>query len=150
MTMEEEIYGKIQDVEKKQDSSSISADIAFVALTESGQIDESIAAKNVDAFSDWAYPVSYKQGNIRKHQGLLYKCIQDHTSQEDWVPPETASLWKLIADPSEEWPEWVPPIGAFDTYALNAKVSHNEKKWVSSVENNVWEPGIYGWDEVIE
>lgn len=27
------------------------------------------------------------------------------------------------------------------------KVAHNGKTWVSDVDNNVWEPGVYGWIE---
>ena len=39
------------------------------------------------------------------------------------------------------------PTGAQDAYAKGAKVSHNGKHWVSTADNNVWEPGVYGWDE---
>ena len=28
-----------------------------------------------------------------------------------------------------------------------AKVSHKEKHWISTVDSNVWEPGVYGWEE---
>lgn len=30
------------------------------------------------------------------------------------------------------------------------KVRHNDKVWISIIDNNVWEPGVYGWNEVIE
>lgn len=30
------------------------------------------------------------------------------------------------------------------------KVAHNGKHWVSTAANNVWEPGVYGWEEVTE
>lgn len=35
-------------------------------------------------------------------------------------------------------------------YANGDKVTHNEKKWVSDVDSNVWEPGVYGWSEYTE
>lgn len=35
-------------------------------------------------------------------------------------------------------------------YANGDKVTHNEKKWVSDVGSNVWEPGVYGWSEYTE
>ena len=41
-------------------------------------------------------------------------------------------------------------IGAHDAYALGAKVSHKEKHWTSTVANNVWEPGVYGWEEATD
>ena len=35
--------------------------------------------------------------------------------------------------------------GAHDAYNIGDKVTHNGKTWVSDVDNNVWEPGVYGW-----
>ena len=80
----------------------------------------------------------------------LYRCLQDHTSQADWTPDAASSLWKATADPAEEWPAWSQPQGAHDAYAKGAKVLHSGKRWTSDVDNNVWEPGVYGWTEVTE
>ena len=52
-------------------------------------------------------------------------------------------------EPEDEYPEWVQPTGAHDAYAQGAKVSHNGKKWTSDIPNNTYEPGVYGWTEVI-
>ena len=41
-------------------------------------------------------------------------------------------------------------IGAHDAYDQGAKVTHNGKRWVSSAASNVWEPGVYGWEEYQE
>ena len=106
------------------------------------------AAKAVELFPAWAYPVSYIVGNRVSYNGTLYKCVQAHTSQADWTPDTAASLWSVAADPAEEWPAWSQPIGAHDAYAKGAKVSHNGKHWTSNVDANVWEPGVYGWSEV--
>ena len=35
--------------------------------------------------------------------------------------------------------------GAHDAYNIGDKVTHNGKTWVSDVDNNVWEQGVYGW-----
>ena len=78
----------------------------------------------------------------------LYRCVQAHTSQAGWEPHSAASLWTLAADPSEAWPAWIYPTGAHNAYALGAQVTHNGKRWRSTVANNVWEPGAYGWEEV--
>lgn len=123
------------------------ASIAFVSLAEAGQIDDVTATENVSQFSPWAYPVAYKAGNIREFGGELLRCVQDHTSQEDWTPTAAPSLWTKIGDPAEEWPEWSQPIGAHDAYNAGDKVSHNGKHWSSNLDANVWEPGVYGWTE---
>ncbi len=96
----------------------------------------------------WTYPVAYAVGNIRQYNGELFRCVQAHTSQADWTPDATASLWKKIGDPTEEWPAWSQPIGAHDAYNSGDKVSHNGKHWTSNIDANVWEPGVYGWTEV--
>lgn len=127
--------------------------IVFVTMAEAGSIDPVTAAEHADLFAEWAYPIAYTVGQIRRYNGTLYKCVQAHTSQADWTPPAAAlrrSLWSLTADPTEEWPEWIQPIGAHDAYPLGAKVSHNEKHWTSTIANNVWEPGVYGWEEVTD
>lgn len=121
--------------------------IAFVTLAESGTIDEVTATEHTDVFSPWAEGVAYTVGNLRAYDGKLYKCVQAHTSQSDWTPDAAASLWAVAGDPGEEWPEWSQPVGAHDAYNAGDKVSHNEKHWVSDVDNNVWEPGVYGWSE---
>ena len=59
-------------------------------------------------------------------------------------------MWTRIGNPLEEFPEWVQPIGAHDAYEAGSKVSHNGKKWVSTAPANVWEPGVYGWEEYSE
>lgn len=99
-------------------------------------------------FDAWsADGVAYVKGDIRQYDGLLYRCIQAHTSQSDWTPSAAVSLWARIADPTQEWPEWIQPAGAHDAYTKGAKVSHNGKHWISTADANVWEPGAYGWEE---
>lgn len=79
---------------------------------------------------------------------VLYKCLQAHTSQSTWNPKDAPSLWAkiLIPDP-EVIPEWEQPDST-NPYMTGDKVTHNNKTWVSDVDNNVWEPGVYGWTEV--
>ena len=91
--------------------------------------------------------VAYEAGDRRREGEELYKCLQAHTSQETWNPSVSPSLWVRVDDPSQEWPEWVQPVGSTDAYPKGAKVSHNSKHWVSDYDGNVWEPGVYGWTE---
>ena len=91
--------------------------------------------------------VQYVAGDVRRQGGELYRCLQAHTSQDDWQPGTAVSLWVKIADPAIEWPEWMQPTGAHDAYEKGAKVSRGGKHWTSDVAANVWEPGVYGWTE---
>ena len=78
--------------------------------TEAGSIDPITAAEHADLFAEWAFPVAYTVGQIRRYQGTLYKCVQAHTSQADWTPTAASSLWSKTNDPAEEWPEWSQPV----------------------------------------
>lgn len=99
-------------------------------------------------FPVWQADTGYAVGDRRQYDGLLYRCVQAHTSQEGWEPPKVPALWARTS--TEEWPEWIQPTGAQDAYAAGDKVSHSGKHWVSTVDANVWEPGVYGWEEATE
>ena len=110
-------------------------------------LDDDTAITAVELFPAWAIGVAYAVGARINYGGLLYKCAQAHTSQADWTPDATPALWVRVDDPGEDWPEWRQPAGAHDAYEKGYKVSHNEKHWISDVDGNVWEPGVYGWTQ---
>ena len=108
-------------------------------------LDDDEAESVTILFEDWKAGVSHAVGDRRQYEGLLYRCVQAHTSQIGWEPPAVPALWTRTS--TEEWPEWVQPTGAQDAYNTGDKVSHNGAHWVSGVDGNVWEPGAYGWSE---
>lgn len=127
----------------------------MIAMSRPAVSDE-FALKTVDMFPKWEDVIgkTLTQDDIDKgydryqQDGKLYQLIQPHTPQEGWEPNKTPALWKLVS--LEEYPEWVQPTGSHDAYAKDAKATHKGKKWISTADNNVWEPGVYGWDEVTE
>ena len=94
--------------------------------------------------------VAYVKGQRVQDDGVLYTVLQAHTSQPDWKPAAAPSLFAkvLIPDPTVV-PEWEQPDST-NPYAKGEKVTHNGKTWVSDIDGNVWEPGVYGWTEVAE
>lgn len=108
-------------------------------------LDDEQAETVTGLFPVWETGVAYAVGDRRQYDGLLYRCVQAHTSQTDWTPPQVPALW--VRTSTEEWPEWIQPAGAHDAYNTGDKVSHNGKHWISTVDANIWEPGVYGWDE---
>lgn len=105
-------------------------------------LDDVTALTGVELFPPWKL-IAYSVGDRVQYNGTLYKCVQAHTAQSDWTPDATPALWVVVT--VEEWPEWVQPTGAQDAYAKDAKVTHNGERWISNVDSNVWEPGVYGW-----
>lgn len=98
-------------------------------------------------FPRWAVDTDYTTGERLYYDGELYKVLLDHRSQADWTPDVAVSLYVRVDDPSIEWPEWHQPQGAHDAYMAGDKVSHNEKHWISDIDYNTYEPGVYGWTE---
>ena len=117
--------------------------IEMLAIT----LDDTTALTGVELFPVWATDTAYAVGDRVQYNGVLYKCVQAHTSQADWMPDATPELWVIVS--VEEWPEWIQPTGAHDAYDKDAKVSHNGKHWKSTMDANVYEPGVYGWEEII-
>lgn len=113
-------------------------------------LDDEKALDNVELFPSWEADFSYKVGDRVRFAGVLYACLQSHNARDTWNPADAPSLWVrvLIPDPGVI-PEWEQPEST-NPYKLGDKVRHNSKVWVSTVDNNVWEPGVYGWDEVPE
>jgi len=139
---------KSEALNARQDKVDVASSIAFVTLAETGAIDDETATEHTDLFSPWAEGIAYEVGNIRSYEGDLYRCVQAHTSQSDWTPDKVPALWTKIGDPTVEFPEWSQPVGAHDAYNKGDKVSFNEKHWESTIDSNVWQPGVYGWIEV--
>lgn len=97
-----------------------------------------------DYVEKWKSGTSYTTGKRLEYGGTIYKVLQDHTSQSDWTPDTTASLYAkvLIPDPGVI-PEWEQPDST-NGYSVGDKVTHNGLTWESLVDNNVWEPGVSG------
>ena len=51
--------------------------------------------------------------------------------------------------PTEEYPEYVQPTGAHDSYKVGDKVTYNGKKYICKMDNCVWSPDVYpaAWEE---
>lgn len=130
----------------------VTSSIAFVKMAEAGTIDEVTATENAKVFGVWNPDINYKKGDIRRADNSpdakLVKCAQAHKSQADWQPTKTPALWSVIGDPAIEFNPWSQPVGAHDAYQKGDKSLHKNKKWISDLDGNVWEPGVYGWTEV--
>lgn len=111
-------------------------------------VDDNTALRMLEFYPEWAADVDYTVGYKVQCGGTLFRCLQAHTSQTGWEPENAPSLWAkvLIPDP-DVIPEWEHPDST-NPYMQGDKVTHNGKTWVSDIDNNVWEPGVYGWTEI--
>lgn len=99
-------------------------------------------------YPSWKEGIQYELDERVLYNDVLYKVVTAHTSQSDWTPDVAPSLFAQVLIPDVNViPEWVQPDST-NPYMIGDKVTHNGKTWVSTVDNNVWEPGAYGWDEI--
>ena len=97
---------------------------------------------------DWTAGARYEVGDVVTYEGAEYECVQSHTAQADWTPPATPALWSVVEEPGDEIQPWVQPTGAHDAYQKGDRVTYNGWIWESTIDANVWEPGVYGWSQV--
>ena len=108
-------------------------------------LDDETALTGVELFPAWVVGKAYAVGDRAQYNGALYKCIQAHTSQTDWMPSATPALWKTVS--LDEYPEWVQPTGAHDAYNIGDKVTYNGQHYVCTSNANVYAPDVYGWEK---
>ena len=118
-----------------------------------GDLTDEQAATVPQLYPEWELAASYGIGDRVRYSDGFYKCLQAHTAQADWNPAEAESLWVSIIDatvvPIDGYPVWQQP-GSTNAYSEGDKVVYGDSLWVSTIDYNVWAPGVYGWDIYIE
>ena len=110
------------------------------------------ALEAVELFPRYAVGVDYKRDDriLWDENGKLYKVLLNHTSSKEWTPDTAVSLYVEVTPPGVI-PVWRQPQSAVDAYMIGDKVRYPDEEgsvWESTVDNNVWEPGVYGWNEI--
>lgn len=109
-------------------------------------LDNETALAAVTLFPTWAVGTAYTTGMRVKHSGVLYTALQANIAQADWEPEAAPSLWAKVLIPNPDAvPTWEQPEST-NAYKQGDRVTHGGKTWVSTVDGNVWEPGVYGWE----
>lgn len=104
-------------------------------------------------FDAWEVNKSYTTGEFFTYgvNGVgdpqLYKVVQDHTSQADWLPNITASLYTAVGLDDAGYPVWSQPTGAHDAYNIGDVVDYNGTLYQSLIDGNIYSPEVYpnGW-----
>lgn len=119
---------------------------SFVKLRESATDEQALGS--IQIYPTWQEDKAYISGERVRYNDILYKVLQNHTSQADWTPDVAISLFAQVLIPdSEVISEWVQPDST-NPYQTGDKVTYSGTTWVSIIDNNVWAPGVYGWEVV--
>ena len=121
---------------------------ALVKLRNSATDEQALKASAL--YPKWKVGTDYQKDKRVLYNNILYKVLTDHTSQADWTPDAAPSLFAKVLIPDKNViPEWEQPEST-NPYGKGDKVTHNGKTWRSTIDGNVWEPGVYGWEEITE
>lgn len=109
------------------------------------------ALEAINLFPNWdPESHSYLVDDRVNYEGILYRCLQPHTSQEGWDPLSAASLWaKVLIPDANVVPEWEQPDST-NPYMKGDKVTFNGNTYESVIDNNIWSPAAYpaGWAQI--
>lgn len=101
--------------------------------------------EELPTYPQWQPDTDYGSGAVVEHGDRLWRIVQPHTSQTGWEPANVPALWASAHVPGAGPQPWVQPQGAHDSYQIGDRVTHNGQVWESTINANVWEPGVAGW-----
>ncbi len=147
-----------QEVEEDEQYEPIKTYIAGMVLQ--GDLTDDEWAEVIGMYPKWEdYPDGHelKENLLLVHNNKLYKVIEGktHNKQSDWKPGIAGSLFTEVA-PEGVIPVWYQPEGSHDAWPVGSKVEHPEGGpiWLcvegDANDLNVWEPGVFGWEQVEE
>jgi hypothetical protein len=130
-----EVYGSNWQTQATYQK-SISPDVNYFLST----------VQNSIVFRSYEIGRPYKLNETFLYAGNLYKVVQAHTSQANWVPSATPALYTKIV-PAGVVTDFVQPTGAQDAYKKGDRVRFNGSIYESLIDANVWSPTAYpaGW-----
>lgn len=119
-------------------------------------LDDEKALDSKELFPYWNVEIAYEVGARVRFEDVLYKCLQAHQAQADWIPAAAPSLWAEIL-PGQDGTDigvWTQPDST-NPYMTGDRVHYptmDDPIYESTIDNNVWSPETYptGWQLVTE
>ena len=108
-------------------------------------LDNEAALEAVELFPYWQADTEYTTGKKVRYLGVLYKVLQNHTSQADWTPDTAVSLYARVLTSETEILVWEQPDST-NPYMKGDKVHYpttDDPVYESTIDNNVWSPRSY-------
>ena len=83
-----------------------------------------------DRYPEWETGINVKTGERYRVEDVLWKCIKEHTTQDNWKPSmATASLWKVVDEEHKGTIDdpivYIPPMEIFkDKYYIQNGIKY--------------------------
>ena len=145
--IDERLVLKLEEVDAKEESLNKIGKIVANQVT-----DDKVALTIQEFYDIWTIGTLYKVGQYITYKDILYKVLTEHTSQENWTPDISPSLFANVLTSLDGTPqEWVQPDST-NAYMIGDKVIYEGVIYESVIDNNIWSPTAYpqGWKVVEE
>lgn len=109
--------------------------------TAAAQQSDELALQSVELFPKWEAGISITAGDKYQYNGVLYRVVQSHTTQDDWTPDITPALWTVVS--LEEWPEIPESIPAEAPWMKGDRGTWKGQHYICQMDNCVWNPDQY-------
>lgn len=136
------IVGKITTAEEERDEleTELEEYVEQVAVILPA-LDDETALSAIGLFPVWAEGVAYKIDERISYHDVLYRVVQNHTSQADWKPDITPALYVEVTVSESGYDIWVQPTGAHDAYNAGDIVEYEGVLYRSLIDGNTTVPG---------
>lgn len=98
------LYSKTPVISEKEEQENMLQEIMLASIRTTFLINlsDNESIKIPLCYDEWEVDHDYKVGDRVQDDGKLWKCKQEHTSQENWRPSiNTASLWEVVQEQHE-------------------------------------------------
>ena len=127
----------------------------LIGIIYSGELTDEQRESINSIYPTWEVDTAYTEGDVVNYDNNLYKVVQAHTSQSDWLPSDTPAIYTPYLNINVETDEgdveiisdFKQPQGAHDAYAKGVKVVFNGSVYESTIDSNTYSPEDYpqGW-----
>jgi len=138
---------RAEKLENTMNAIRVASQVSMGDKIKAGELSDDKLIQIVEIFPSWDIGINYKIEDLISFKGRLYEVLQAHTSQADWPPDTTASLF-VEKTPEGVIAEWQRPTGAHDAYNTGDQVIYEDEIYESLIDGNAHSPSEYpaGWE----
>lgn len=142
LAFDAQTYKEYQEKQAEQEALSLATklmdELSYKTILDNAAETQALIMKPL--YPQWEVNRGYKKGEYVNFENILYKVLQDHTSQSDWTPDKAVSLYVNVVDPQDSYPPFKKPTGAHDAYSKGDGITFEEKHYRSKIDGNVYSP----------
>lgn len=134
-----EAYERAKEEERARKQAQAMLDkLSYKTVLDSATDDQALDMRPL--YPEWQTGIEYTKGKYLQYDSILYRVLQDHTSQADWTPDKAVSLYVNVADPQDPYPPYKAPTGAHDAYMNGQGVTFEGKRYTCLADGTVRDP----------